>query len=1248
MDERNPQLDVIETLDRPVIVQAGAGSGKTYTLTERIINALKPDEDGHVALRSIENVVAITFTRKAAEELKSRIRARLEEENMHDQALLVDDACISTIHGFATRILRENALTFGIDPNFEVIDEAKALTIRTKALERAISDLFSGKDVVKDIIDGVNLIGAGQSPFGPAPELIAGEDEHGFQQVDAEADIHSEFNEMLKGELNNAVADFVQSQTSYYYSEYLKENFFVDGNFSKEKLFEIVDAFTNKIANVPFFNDEFFFGDAMSVQQIMLKTAQLVHNVLTRIDFDDDNKNDQKVKTAFSEVDEELQEFLEFEFDPDYHDEYFEDAAEIFSHIKPFTKAFHKNKSDRELVLSFNVDLANLAIELLCSLEEDNLKILASIADAMQNALVKIKRATFFTNDDLLRICYEMLLGRGEIVARYREKFDLIMIDEFQDTDDLQLKLITLLAKEHRANVCTVGDIQQSIYRFRGADVNVFRDYKDEMVGDPRFNTRVVDLPNNYRSHKDILAFSDKIFAGEDMFGDEFLHLEAKSVVNDAPDPIFENRPRVEFRFDNYSSRVKNDKISTEEVVRYQAKVAADYLKDLVDAGEKPGSMAILLGRLGSGYSTPMPLEIAKIYQEALANVDIESIITGGSNFSRSKEVANVSALLSLGRNVFDSDALLKILRCDFFNFSDDGLLVLTNYWKNNEHLSRQTLSDGLVNPDSKLLESLSDYDKQELRFAQDVIFNFVDEVRYGSIEFALRSFLSACGVFDELDKQGANGLVSAGNYEKCFTLLRNIQIEETSSISVVAKRFVELLENTKESPGVLSTATSDYVEIMTVHNSKGLQFDHVVCAELRDGTTNERDLYIENHDFSDFMPKIFASKLATNTNISKSLYLKDNELFYQQKEIIHEGMTSGELYRWLMKRDKKEELDEAKRLLYVAVTRAKRSMLVMVKLNKKAEDGYEGTGIWEGVYNALKWDYDCTSSTQFVDVDGSKIKVVFEQLPQALKDLKDAAEVSEDVENEAFEQVSQTALGESCATKHYALRPKHKYPETMPYAHEFNDFISYSLLAKFDEKQRQFIGRTIRSIEDNDDMRGNENAFWNIDEDRATEFGTLMHSALELMVNTGNFEINTPIPRLEKALNRILGYKEMFKKGQAEFPFCVKIGESYLRGALDLVRFEGNEAFVVDYKSGTAPKDHELQAQVYAYALLSGGCKKVTVDFLHGEIDLVQHFEFDKAVELEDTIGELLKRQQEERELEERKKPPKGPNWAR
>lgn len=147
------QREIVTTLDAPLMVAAGAGSGKTFTLTQRVAHALAPAGGGEPFLSSIDEVLAITFTKKAAAELKGRIKGLLAREGLRDEALAVDGAWISTIHGMAARILREHALELGLDPAFEVIPEADAELLRAQAVDAVLSRARESSDpLLRDLL----------------------------------------------------------------------------------------------------------------------------------------------------------------------------------------------------------------------------------------------------------------------------------------------------------------------------------------------------------------------------------------------------------------------------------------------------------------------------------------------------------------------------------------------------------------------------------------------------------------------------------------------------------------------------------------------------------------------------------------------------------------------------------------------------------------------------------------------------------------------------------------------------------------------------------------------------------------------------------------------------------------------------------------------------------------------------------------------------------------------------------------
>ena len=194
------------------------------------------------------------------------------------------------------------------------------------------------------------------------------------------------------------------------------------------------------------------------------------------------------------------------------------------------------------------------------------------------------------------------VLGRvsrhPELSERYRERFKVIMVDEFQDTDKLQVAVIAALAQPGFANVCTVGDAQQSIYRFRGADVNVFFEYRDRLRSlSPE--AEFPQLPHNFRSHGDVLSLVDAVFGQPQVFGDEFLHLEAAGAVNTAADPVFEGDGPARIAVSVFQNDGSRATVSSEELSGPVRPRGGRALR-AAEGGRRarPGEMALLLGTM--------------------------------------------------------------------------------------------------------------------------------------------------------------------------------------------------------------------------------------------------------------------------------------------------------------------------------------------------------------------------------------------------------------------------------------------------------------------------------------------------------------------------------------------------------------------------------------------------------------------------------------------------------------------------
>ncbi len=384
------QLQIVKTLDRPLFVSAGAGSGKTFTLTRRIVYALSPESGPFV--EHLDQVLAITFTKDAAAEIRDRVRRALIDEGMDEEALTVDDAWISTIHGMCSRILRAHALELGIDPEFTVLTDTDELI--DQAVEHVLARA-TAPDAAPELAASLKALYAWYPMAGEGGSFGAGTTIKGLVRE------LLELSSQLPGGMDDVRVARGQADTS-----------------------ALADA----------------YRAALGASKAATEKAQMA---LDAID-------------AFEASGKTMA-----------------DAARLMMSctMPRASKAFPK-----EQVELLKAEAADAFISIVLACGGPALDALVGLARSVEVEYRALKAAqSALDNNDLLRIAYEALRDYPAIRAAYEGRFKMVMIDEFQDTDQMQVDLIRYLTGAGERALCTVGDAQQSIYRFRGAEVEVFR-----------------------------------------------------------------------------------------------------------------------------------------------------------------------------------------------------------------------------------------------------------------------------------------------------------------------------------------------------------------------------------------------------------------------------------------------------------------------------------------------------------------------------------------------------------------------------------------------------------------------------------------------------------------------------------------------------------------------------------------------------------------------------------------------------
>lgn len=514
--------------------------------------------------------------------------------------------------------------------------------------------------------------------------------------------------------------------------------------------------------------------------------------------------------------------------------------------------------------------------------EEAFLRVLARFSETF--AAMKRERG-LLDFDDLQLLAARLLEDEPTIAEEYRGRFGMVMIDEFQDTDPLQLRIVERLSDRC---LCTVGDDKQSIYSFRHADVRVFRRRRATA-------TVSATLADNYRSHPELLDAFNGIFGSPALFGEDFMRLRAAGRRDDDRWPT--GTPRAEAVF---IARTSGDGVK-EAVVEAQA--IAERLARLHAAGVATGDMAVLL-RTMSGT--------AEIFQRELEARGLPATIASGGTYFDTAEVAEVRALLRLADNVLDDEAALVVLAGRLTGLSDSALFALRERAGGGPLWGAVRAGDAL-SPDSG--------DQVALERTVEAVERL--RARRGALSLgeALLDALERLDYDLTLFSLGAPGVRAWGNVLK---LVRMADAFDEAALGDIGG-FIEHLatrerHTVSEQQADVTGEDSTAVRVMSIHASKGLEFPVVAVAGIS----------------------------ARRPNASRVLLGDDAEapLLGMRLPVAADEAGGGcaSVPTWGSQRiaDAKAAADaaESKRLLYVACTRARWGLIVCAgsRFDKPAE----------------------------------------------------------------------------------------------------------------------------------------------------------------------------------------------------------------------------------------------------------------------------------------------------------------------
>ena len=1118
------QEKTIKTLDKPLFVAAGAGSGKTFTLTQRIVWALKDGSgaEGKPYLNSLDQALIITFTNAAATEIKERVREALEKEGLHSAALQVDDAWISTIHGMCSRILKIHALDLGLDPEFEIIDDMTRNQLVNISIEEVLRELsqdesyaeflstYAGnRDALKSRIE--TLISYAQSsPVGMDAISFVGDS----------SDL-----EVLKAEL--------------------------------ESLCGALEALKAAIAATK--PDE---AEQLQNVQSELSSKLQQHLFLSLTDFDQ----------AFWDT---------------------------------LQKALKIGRSSKEIKIVKDEAAYQLKVcSSLFGLIQDTFEgqCLKDVTEQVYKLFKQKKRAVGgLDNDDLLHLTAKVFEEHPEIAAVYTDKFKLVMVDEFQDTDQQQVQMIKSLSGKDAQYLTTVGDAQQSIYRFRGADVDVFFRRQAEVSED--LQPRLVD---NFRSHNEILRFVAKVCSADGMIPN-FMDLSAGR--EEPATPFIAHSPRVYFevtKFEKSGNSKPGDDVTRSQLVAYQL---ADRINTLMqDENIQAKDVAILM----------KSVKKAQPYIEALRTFGIESVVSGASTFGEQPEVELIGSLLQALANMYDSyEGLFPVLSSEIFSLDASDLLLLgTNFGENGQRITNRDIAESVVNDAFKPPFEVS----PKLKNALEVLSNARSSLSNKRVSDVIKKVVLDAGWISRLQKMGNEGQSKIANIFAALEQIDSLQKELSIGVASVAKAFSQWCNTAKESPKVLHCSTQNAVTFMTIHASKGLEFPVVAVVGAVSGPKavagSEPFLYVKKDD---------SYQIAFSSSSKKLHELYDG---------CHEVPTSLDecknLLEWRMFLETQEnefEEQEQNRRLYVALTRAREAVIltstidltkegISPRYTRKITDAlFEEPPLSAGEHQ-FEYDGNLTGCMRVVQGSGKKdepIQVEGLELVEPFDSNPSEEENSQAVETfDLYEKVRLSVTSETT----YDQR---------------KGFFSYS--SAHQQMAENFKGENNpQPVAETFVMLPGTLADDGVD---PTSLGSAFHELAQIMVETQSKVDEQTIDRLclknsvpQRAISRVKQALELWSNSAirqealahdvviAESPFTLQVDSeygNYVEGAIDLLAYNkgSKDALVVDYKTGDKGlsatqiyEHHQMQANFYAYVLMQHGFTKVECAFVCVEVE--------------------------------------------
>lgn len=843
------QYEAIHFSGSDILISAAAGSGKTTVLVERIIQNIVGGR------YSVDELLVSTFTNMSAKDMKEKIEKALRKKytetgdpRLNEEILKLNEAHISTLHSFCLYLIRMHYNVIGISPDMRTLSDIEGQIGLENAVDQVLENYY--KDSLEPFVE-LNLMTASDKSNSGMKDIIKSMYYTAVASPEPHAYLTSQFDQYENNShMQNILDDYndiirhkliaLEASLSELHKDYLAVHHDELKDTDRRDAF---DALTDMIRTVEYAREDNLHGRSISLPPYALKDGRT--SFFKKIADPDAKKEltdiQNKVKAAYND----LRALHAYTYE------------EVESELSPMN--------------DINNTLVQIAIDVLELFKEKK----QSRNDMDFSDYEHYALAILSANDN-------------EVAKIYREQFKEIMIDEYQDINRVQEAIISLIKKggEKDGNLFMVGDVKQSIYKFRQADPSLFIE-KAGRFSEPG-SGRVIHLNHNFRSKGEVLDLTNHVFerimdetVGEIDYDDTQKLVQGNYL--DAPD-IRQEVHLLE----------ETDDVDGNAEIRH----IIDVIKEKVRSGAKYKDIVILTRNTRDNED----------YRKMLGEAELPVYVNNRTGYLDTLEVRTLLSILSIIDNPLQDDHFVGTMRLPQFDFSEEDIAAIRSMSHADYFYTACREYSGKDELKNKIHEFITVVDELRMQARYLSVPDLIDEIYY---QFNLPEYFSGLAG-GQNRRANLNGLIE-----------KAVEFEEMSHISLY--QFITTISRMIEDGrdfGEENTVSpdDDILRVMTIHASKGLEFEYVIYAGIH-----------RNLNFRDMQSRV----------IVHADYGIGFRQFRPENNTVLPSIHSTVMQEYI----KKETISEEMRLIYVAMTRAVEQLIIPVVFKKEEKEKYLYSG---------------------------------------------------------------------------------------------------------------------------------------------------------------------------------------------------------------------------------------------------------------------------------------------------------------